>query len=162
MTTKKTGASGPVDTLTDADMVTEKALERRSVLSLLGAGITGSMAMVVGSSQAHAIDTDRSRPGDPASDSDTGQGADPAADSDTNRPGDPKRKPRPRVDSDVTRRGDPVGNSDSDTGQGADPAAGDSDTTRQGDPKNGNGGGRRQSDTADSDAGQGADPADSD
>jgi hypothetical protein len=114
MTTRKDKEPRP-STLTEDDIKTEKALERRSVLSMIGGGVVGA-AVLAAPESANAVDRDRTRQGDPASDSDSGRNADRAADSDTSTTGDPKggrRRRRRRRQSD-TADSDPGDSADSD------------------------------------------------
>lgn len=115
-------------TLSDDDIVTDSAVARRSMLSMLGAGVVGSLAMVTGVPGASATDRDRTRRGDPGQDNDYGPHEDRAADNDRTRVADAKSDPS---DNDTGQRGDPA--EDADTGRHGDRAQ-DADRTRVADP----------------------------
>jgi hypothetical protein len=99
----------PSETLSDADIVSERLVRRRSFLSRTGLLVGGALAAAVGMRAARADDPDK-------------DGDDPQKPTDPDKPGDPdkttdpdkrrKRKPRPTdpdkpADPDAKRSPDP-------------------------------------------------------
>ncbi len=136
-TEKKSKAEKP-QTLSDDDIVTKGKVGRRSAISVIGAAVAGTTALVAGSKPAHADRFDVSIKGDPQGDTDSGRFADRAGDDDLTIPADVGGE---TTDNDLGTLEDPA---DRDAGRREDP--GDFDPI-EGDPVGGGRGGGRSDPT---------------